>query len=98
MQSIDMNELEQTRIEVMIFIGIVFLFHMASKIAESYKKGGIKCTIKETVENLFLWFLLFLAFWNLIMTPTDADDEISAGILFIAFGVCRIAKHMAKKI
>ena len=98
MQSIEVNELDQTRIEVMIFIGIVFLFHMASKIAESYKKGGIKHTIKETLENLFLWFLLFFAFWNLIMTPTDADDEISAGILFTAFGVCRIAKHMGKKI
>lgn len=97
MQSVEANEVYQTGIEVMIFIGVVFLIHMAFKIHESIGKGGIKYALKETLENLFLYFLLWMAFWNLSVSPIDQDDEISAGILFIAFGACRIAKHMAMK-
>ncbi len=97
MQSVKMDELYQSGIETMIFICIILFIHMALKIHESHKTGGIKNAIKETIENLFLYFLLYFAFFNLFVPPSDTDDEISAGILFVAFGVCRIAKHMASK-
>jgi vacuolar-type H+-ATPase subunit I/STV1 len=66
-------------------------------IAYSLRKGGIKDAIREMMENLFLWFLLSFGFLNLFIPPSDVDDEISAGILFVAFGICRIAKHIAMK-
>jgi|GEM_PF-5214395 len=63
-------------------------------IAYSVRKGGVK----EVVENLFLWLLFTYAVFNLSMTPVDEDDEITGAIFLVAFGVCRIAKHMARKI
>ena len=57
------------------------------------KKGGIK----ELAENLLLSFLLFFAAIMLGTYPVTESDEITAGLLFVAFGVCRIAKNMANK-
>lgn len=59
----------------------------------SFKSGGIR----EVMENLLLWFLLFGGIFYLSSYPVDEDDQITGGILFIAFGLCRIAKHMARK-
>lgn len=61
-------------------------------IVYSIRKGGVK----EVVENLFLWLLFTFAVFNLSMTPVDEDDEITGAIFLVAFGVCRIAKHMAR--
>ncbi|MDD3020126.1 MAG: hypothetical protein PHX61_03995 [Alphaproteobacteria bacterium] len=88
-----MNELEWQRLEISIWFSIIFMISLIVTIVYSFRNGGSK----ETIENLFLWFLLFLGFANIILPPVDADDEINGAILFVAFGICRIAKHMAKK-
>lgn len=74
-------------------ISLIGLFTLAITIIYSFKKGGVR----EVAENIFLWFLLFLGFAKISMHPVDANDEITAGILFVAFGVCRIAKNMSNE-
>lgn len=91
-----MNETVQQIPESLPWMGIFLLVSFLVAISYSLTKNGIKEIIKELMENLFLWFLLSFGFWNLSISPVDADDEISAGIVFIAFGICRIAKHMAR--
>ncbi|MDY0029232.1 MAG: hypothetical protein RBR86_04730 [Pseudobdellovibrionaceae bacterium] len=88
-----MNELEWQQHEITISVYIIFMISLAVTIAYSFRNGGIK----EVIENIFLWFLLFLGFVNIIQPPVDEEDEINGAILFVAFGICRIAKHMAKK-
>jgi hypothetical protein len=97
MKSIELSELDQSRYEFLFLILIIFLIHMIITTYESYKNNGANRAISEMMENLFLWGLLWLAFMNLIIPPIDVDDEIQAAVLFIAFGICRIAKHIAKK-
>ena len=74
------------------FLGASFPVLIAT-IAYSWSRGGIR----EIIENVFLWFLLFAGTANLFTYPVDADDEMTAALYFIAFGVCRFAKHAAKK-
>ncbi len=62
-------------------------------IVYSVRNGGIK----EVVENLFLWLLLFFGILKISLHPVDAGEEMTAGVFFLAFGLCRIAKNMAKK-
>lgn len=87
-----MNESVQQVPESLLYLGILQIISLIIVIAYSVRKGGVR----EAVENLFLYSLLTFAVLNLFMPPVDSDDEISASILFVAFGVCRIAKHMAR--
>lgn len=74
-------------------IALIGLTCLLLTIIYSAKTGGLR----EVVENLLLWFLLFGGIVYLSSMPVDEDDQITGGILFVAFGLCRIAKHMAKK-
>lgn len=97
MKSIELIELDQSRYEFLFLIIVIFIIHIVVTTYESYKNNGVNRAISEMMENLFLWGLLWLALMNLIIPPIDVDDEIQSAVLFIAFGVCRIAKHIAKK-
>ena len=69
------------------------LIALVVTIVYSVRSGGIK----EVVENLFLWLLLFFGILQISLYPVDAGEEMTGGIFFLAFGLCRIAKNMAKK-
>lgn len=88
-----MNESVQQVPESLMYNFAFQFISLIIVIAYSIKKGGAR----EVVENLFLWILFTYAVFNLSMTPVDEDDEISGAIFLVAFGVCRIAKHIARK-
>ena len=88
-----MNESVQPVQEYILYLGAFQIVSLIAVIAYSIRKGGVR----EVIENLFLWALFTFAIVNLSLPPVDTDDEISASILFVAFGACRIAKHMARK-
>lgn len=78
-------------LEVNSTVSGVMLVALIVTIFLSAKKGGIR----EVVENTFLWFLLFMGVAKIATLPISEDDEITGAIFFVAFGLCRIAKHMA---
>lgn len=91
-----MEEIDPVTLQFMEYNGVIALIGLAALVATiiySFKNGGIR----EVGENLLLWFLLFGGIFYLSSYPVDEDDQITGGILFIAFGICRIAKHMARK-
>jgi hypothetical protein len=83
--------------EALLYFGTFEIMSLIVVIAYSIRKGGAIDVIKEVIENLFLWFLLTLGVANFTLPPVDADDEIAGAILLTAFGICRIAKHTARK-
>lgn len=74
-------------------IALIALIALAFTIIYSAKNGGIR----EIFENLLLWFLLFGGVLHISSYPVDGDDQITGAIFFVAFGLCRIAKHIVKK-
>lgn len=80
-------------IEYNVVIGLIGLIGLVFTVIYSFKKGSIS----EIGENFLLWFLLFGGISFISTYPVAEDDQITGGIFFIAFGLCRIAKHMAKK-
>ena len=91
-----MNQAEPISESLLLFGGFLTV-SLVVTIAYSIRISGIKGAINELIENLFLWFLLSLGLANFILPPVDADDEVTGAILFVAFGICRIAKHMKAK-
>lgn len=79
--------------EIFLLFVVVSLFALIGTIFFSFQKGGFK----EVGENLLLWFLLFAAFSISFTYPVSDEDQIGGAIMFVAFGVCRIAKHSDKK-
>lgn len=75
------------------FMALCFFISLIFVIIYSAKKGGIR----EIIENLLLWFLLFSGLSLVNTYPVDFEDRMSGGVFFLAFGLCRIAKHMARK-
>jgi hypothetical protein len=71
------------------WIYTITLIALIITVIYSFKNGGVR----QVIENVFLWFLLAFGFLNLFTYPADTDDELTAVISFLAFGVCRIAKH-----
>lgn len=89
-----MEELSPYDLHVMEVNSAIFggmLVALIVTIILSAKKGGIR----EVVENTFLWFLLLMGVAKIATLPISEDDEITGAIFFVAFGLCRIAKHMA---
>lgn len=78
-------------------ISFVFLIIFIATIAFSIKKGKLEFVIKEVLENLFLCFLLIAGFAQMLLRPVENNDEIVAGLFFIAFGICRFVKSSIKK-
>lgn len=74
-------------------VSLLVLIALIITIVYSAKQGGIK----EVIENVFLWFLLAFGVSQVTLYPVDVDDEMTAGIFFMAFGLCRIAKSIARK-
>jgi hypothetical protein len=92
----NMEELDSATlqfIEYNVVIGLIGLIGLVFTVIYSFKKGSIS----EIGENFLLWFLLFGGISFISTYPVAEDDQITGGIFFIAFGLCRIAKHMAKK-
>lgn len=73
-------------------IYLIVILALVITVIWSYRKGGFR----ELIENTFLWALLSLGILNLFTYPVSEDDEITGVLLFVAFGVCRIAKNTAK--
>ena len=92
METIDPAELQLLEYNGIISLGL--FISLIITIIYSFKQGGIR----EVIENLLLWFLLAFAFLNVSFYPVDADDEMTAGVFFLAFGVCRIAKSMVGRV
>jgi len=91
LQEIDPFELQMLEHNgLIVILGIIALL---VTVVYSFKKGGVR----ETIENSFLWFLLFYGTMLIASYPVKSDDEITGAICFLAFGVCRIAKHLAYK-
>lgn len=78
-------------ISLMFFSGALLGF--IASIIKGFKEGGIK----EVFENLFLFFLLFAGFSFITTPPVENIDELTAAAFFATFGVCRIAKSIAKQ-
>ncbi len=96
MEETIVNELDPATMEFMQYNGIIALIGFLAlgiTIIFSFKKGGLM----EVIENSFLWFLLFGGIFYLSSFPVDEDDQITGALLFIAFGLCRIAKNMSDK-
>ncbi|MGH1379065.1 MAG: hypothetical protein ACRBB3_09625 [Alphaproteobacteria bacterium] len=89
----DINAQVTTLPESLLYGLVIVVISLIGTLVYSFRNDGFK----EAIENLFLWFLLIGAFSNLFLPPIDAEDEITAGVMFVAFGVCRIAKSMSKK-
>ena len=87
-----LTEADIQYLDTMSYFVIAALITLIATIAYSWSRGGIR----EIIENIFLWFLLFGGAANLFTYNVDADDEVTAALYFIAFGVCRFAKHTAK--
>lgn len=95
MEEVIVNELDPVTMEIMQYNGVISLMGVLAlcvTIVFSFKKGGFL----EVLENAFLWFLLFGGIFYLASIPVAEDDQITGALLFIAFGLCRIAKNMAK--
>lgn len=96
MEELAVNELDPVTLHFLEYNGAIALIGLTAlviTIIYSFKKGGIK----EVIENTFLWFLLFFGLSQVSSYPVDSDDEMTAGVFFLAFGLCRMAKHMAKR-
>lgn len=87
-----MEDLDRNGLASLIFV-VIFI----ATIIFSFKRGRAEDVLKEIFENLFLCFLLICGFAQILLVPVDNDDEITGAIFFIAFGICRFAKVMAKK-
>jgi hypothetical protein len=87
-----LTEADIQYLDTMSYFVIAGLISLIATIAYSWSRGGIR----EIIENVFLWFLLFAGAANLFTYNVDADDEVTAALYFIAFGACRFAKHAAK--
>jgi hypothetical protein len=74
-------------------ISIVVLIYT---IIKSFKEDGAQEGFRTILENTPLWFLLFFSFMMFTVPPVSPQDKIASAILVVAFGVCRIAKHLAK--
>lgn len=96
MEELSVNKIDEATLRYIEYngiIAIILIISLVFTIIYSFKKNGIS----EVIENSFLWFLLLFGILNILQYPVDDDDEISAGIFFVAFGLCRIAKHLARK-
>jgi len=96
MEAAVINKLDSATLEIMQYNDVIALIGfviLVITIIYSFKKDGVR----EVIENIFLWFLLFGGIANISFYPVDSDDEITAGLFFVAFGVCRMAKNIAKK-
>ena len=87
-----MEDLDRNGLASLIFV-VIFI---ATAIF-SFKRGRTEEVLKGVLENLFLCFLLICGFAQILLAPVDNGDEITAGIFFMAFGICRVAKSVAKK-
>ncbi len=76
-----------------MYFGAFIFISLIITIIYSLKNGGLK----ETIENFFLWVLLTSGLAFISLPPVEDNDEIAAGVFFIAFGICRMAKHISKK-
>lgn len=95
MEKPEVVELDPVTLQFMEYnFGIVSigLIALIITIVFSYHKDGIR----EVIENIFLWFLLFFGVTYVSTHPVTEHDEITGGIFFVAFGLCRIAKNMGK--
>lgn len=92
-----MEELDTAALQLMQYNAVIALIGgvaLVITLIVSFKKGGIK----EIGENLLLWFLLFFGIYFMASQPVAEDDQITGAILLIAFGICRMAKHLSRKI
>ena len=95
MEELAVNALDPVALDLLGYnmkIYLAGLIALVITIAYSFKKRGIK----EVIENTFLWLLLFFGILQISLHPVDAGEEMTGGIFFLAFGLCRIAKNMAK--
>lgn len=81
-----MEDLDRNGLASLIFV-VIFI---ATAIF-SFKRGRAEEVLKEILDNLFLCFLLISGFAQILFVPVNNDDEIAAGIFFMAFGICRFA-------
>ena len=96
MEETAVNELDPFAIQMMEYNGAITMISLVAlviTIIYSVKNGGIR----ETIENIFLWFLLFGGVFYISSYPVDDNDQITGAIFFVAFGLCRMAKHMIRK-
>lgn len=95
MEKIASSELDQVSLELMQYNGVLAItgfLALGVTIIFSFKKGGFT----EVLENTFLWFLLFGGIFYFSSLPVDENDQMTGAMLFIAFGLCRIAKNIVK--
>jgi len=96
MEEAAINKLDSATLEIMQYNGVIALIGFLAlgvTIIFSFRKGGFM----EVLENAFLWFLLFGGIFYLSSFPVDEDDQITGALLFIAFGLCRMAKNIVAK-
>lgn len=93
-QAID--KIDQVTLQFLEYNNTIFLIGFIALVITvifSFKKGGIQ----EVIENLVLWFLFFMGFVYISTHPVTEYDEITGGIFFVSFGLCRIAKNIARQ-
>jgi len=96
MEETPLVQLSQADLAYLDYNGPIYMITLAALVITviySLRQGNIR----DLIENVFLCFLLVSAFMNAFTYPVDTDDEITAGIFFMAFGLCRIAKDVSTK-
>ena len=88
----EFNDLELLMMNIQLGFSAVYWIVVVFVLVKSDKVGGNK----EVAENLFLSMLLYVALWNIFM-PEEIMDKVISGLFFLAFGICRLAKELAKK-
>lgn len=97
MEESTVNELDSFSIQMMEYNGVIAMIGLVALVITviySFKSGGIR----EAIENTFLWFLLFGGVFYISSYPVSEDDQITGAIFFVAFGLCRMAKHLAVRL